>query len=172
MTRVMTQDDVDKSVQAAFVFVIPRYDWVLKRAEASEQRADRTVLLITAIHLGIAGVIFPLSNGADHSHLLTPITIIAACVAGLLGLAAIALSIRARSVGMLLLPRLDQLQEFTRKKTADELRDQVLSNATRQIRENTALINHRHRLIDIAIWMFAMEAFIGVGMAAFIYSGL
>ena len=146
------------SLPLAYEFVLPSYDWALRRLQAVERRVENLLALITTVTLFFPVIATRITEGVSSWDYVT----VPGVIAGALFLSAVGVGIYARQYKGIELIFLDEVYDNHLKKSPDEFKRDFLHYSGQIFRENTQIIKDKSDCADLIAVVFGLEVVCGV----------
>lgn len=143
--------DTEQSVALAYQFVLPSYDWMLRRLASVESRINNLLMLIATVTAGIPLVVVGLNGEAQHLN-----GWLAIWAFSLFALS-ISLGLIARAWGKIELVDPANFAEDWISRPKEEFWKWSVHYAGKHYNKNDKLISSKSRLVDVAVGIFVVE---------------
>lgn len=139
-----------RSLDLAYEYVLPSYDWAVRRSDAVESRIQALLGLITTITLAAVAFV----RAIARVDIGDPIWLV---LAGLAFIAAVVCGVIGRTTGELQIVSPEALYNEWLDKPPETFRTESIYYAGQNLRSNERLVRKRHRFLTWMIVLFALE---------------
>ena len=151
--------DTYESVELAFEFIVPSYDWAMRRLEAAERRIDNLMrfIITVTLALGASAIAIAELSSQPLSLFLDCVAIIALASFLITFLIAIVLGMWVRQTGNITLLSPSGLYHDYIQKTKREFQGLILFHAGKHLEKNEELVRRKSNAATVMVVLFLFE---------------